>query len=82
MDGFTIKDLSFKEGTDTLVLKIGGIDINANIKGSASCLWLFSGHFEAITIKNLTMVIEIATKTKDSVHFEIKESTYFHIDDF
>ena len=65
MDGFSIKDLSFKEGTDTLVLKIGGIDINANIKGSASCLWLFSGHFEAVTIKNLTTVIEISTKTND-----------------
>ena len=58
VDGFTIKDFSFKNGTNTLVLTVGGVDIDVETKGKASCLWLISGSIQAIKIKNLTMQVE------------------------
>jgi predicted 3-demethylubiquinone-9 3-methyltransferase (glyoxalase superfamily) len=60
VDGFDIKDFSFKNGTDTVVLTVGNVNIDATIDGMASCLWLIKGHFEAFTIKNLTIKIEIS----------------------
>lgn len=58
------------------------MDISATLIGKASCIWLISGHFEAFTIKNLTMVIEISTTSYDQVHYKIVETTDFHISDF
>lgn len=82
VDGFTIKDFSFKNGTNTLVLTVGGVDIDAVTVGKASCLWLISGSIEAVKVKNLTMQVEISTQSDDQVHYKVVEMSSFHIDDF
>lgn len=46
VDGFTIKDFSFKPGTNTLVLTVGGVNADVEMKGKASCLWLIKGSIE------------------------------------
>ncbi len=65
VDGFDIKDFSFKNGTDTVVLTVGNVNIDATIDGMASCLWLIKGHLEAFTIKNLTIKVEISIDSQD-----------------
>lgn len=72
VDGFEVKDFSFKNNTNILVLTVGGVNINATMEGEASCVWLIKGHFEAFTITNLTMVIEIEIENKeDDVHYKV-----------
>lgn len=83
VDGFDIKDFSFKEGTNTVVLTVGGVNIDAEMEGVASCMWLIKGHFQSFTIKNLTMRVEIAIDTMpDGVHYKVLQTTDVHIEDF
>ena len=65
VDGFTVKDFSFKNGTNTLVLTVGGVDIDATTKGKATALWLIPCSIEAVKVKNLTMQVEISTDSND-----------------
>ncbi len=83
VDGFDVKEFGFKEGTDTLLLKIGGVNIDATLEGKASALWLIAGHFESFTITNLTMRLEVSIDAaKDQVKYKVVEDTDFHIQDF
>ncbi len=79
VDGFTVRDFSFKPNTNTLVLTVGGVDVDATMIGRASCLWFVKGHFTAFTIKNITFKMEISTTSDDKVHYKIVETTDFHI---
>ena len=83
MDGFDVKEFGFKEGTDTLLLKIGGVNVDATVQGKASALWLIAGHFESFTITNLTMWLEVSIDAaKDEVKYKVVEDTDFHVQDF
>ncbi len=80
VDGFDVKELSFKEGTETLLMKVGGVNIDATLEGKASALWLIAGHFESFTISNLTMWVEITIDAaKDQVKYKVIEDCDFHI---
>ena len=81
VDGFSIKDVSFKEGTDTLVATIGGINVNATCNAKASGLWIISGALEAFTIKNITLQVELATTSEDEVHWQLSQVTRISVDD-
>lgn len=81
VDGFSIKDVSFKEDSDTLVATIGGIDVNATCNAKASGLWLISGALEAFTVKNITLQVELATTSDDEVHWQLSQVTRISVDD-
>ena len=57
VDGFDLKDLSFVEGTDTLQLSIGGVNIDSEIVGKATALWLIPCSIDALKITNFTMKV-------------------------
>ena len=40
VDGFAVKDLSFVDKTDTLKLSLGGINIDMDLTGKATAMWL------------------------------------------
>ena len=81
VDGFTIKDVSFKEGTDTLVATIGGINVDATCNAKASGLWVISGKLEAFTITNITLQVELGTTSDDEVHWQLSQVTRIAVDD-
>ena len=55
VDGFDVRDISFKEGTDTLVATVGGINVNATCNAKVSGLWVVKAALEAFTVENITM---------------------------
>ena len=81
VDGFTIKDVSFKEGTDTLVATLGGINVNATCNAKVSGLWVISAALDAFTVENITMQLELSTTSDDQVHWQLHEVTRLSIED-
>lgn len=79
VDGFEVKDLSFIEGTDTLQLSLGGINIDTEIFGMAKLLHLVPCSIDAIKIDNFTMIAAFNTSSVDGVRFKIGGSSWFHI---
>ena len=81
VDGFDVKDISFREGTDTLVATVGGINVNANCTAKASGLWVISAALEHFKVDNITMQLELSTTSTDDVHWQLHEVTRLSIQD-
>ena len=77
-----MKDLSFVEGTDILQLSLGGINIDAEITGTAKALSLIACSIEAIKITNFTMIVGASTTSDDEVHYTLGLDSWFQISDF
>ena len=75
-------DLSFIDGTDTLQLSLGGINIDAEIVGSAKVLSLIPCSIDAIKVSNFTMIVGANTTSEDEVHYSLGLNTWFQIGDF
>lgn len=81
VDGFDIKDISFINGTDTLQVTVGGVNIDATVDGHVTCLWLIPVDITAFKLTNVTMQLQIATTTSDKVHFEVVGASFFSVGD-
>ena len=81
VDGFSIRDVSFKEGTDTLMVSVGGINVNATCNASVSGLWVVKAALESFTVENITMQLELSTTSDDQVHWQLAETTRISIKD-
>lgn len=81
VDGFDVRDVSFKEGTDTLVATVGGIDVNATCNAEVSGLWVIGAALEAFTLKNITVQIELATTSDNQVNWQLSEVTRLSLED-
>jgi hypothetical protein len=81
VDDFSIRDVSFKEGTDTLVVTVGGINVNATCEASASGLWVIGTSLDAFTLTNITVQIELTTTSDDQVHWQLSETTRLSLGD-
>lgn len=77
-----MKDLSFIEGTDILQLTLGGINIDAEINGTAKALSLIPCSIDAIKITNFTMKVGASTTSDDEVHYTLGLESWFQIGDF
>ena len=82
VDGFDLKDLSFIEGTDTLQLSLGGINIDTELVGMAKLLHLVPCSIDALKIENFTMIVATNTSSVDGVRFKVGGESWFHIEDF
>ena len=76
------RHLEFVNGTDTLQLRISGIDLDASLIGKATALKLIPASIDAFSITNLTIVLQFNTTSNDGVHFNVGGMSYFHVDNF
>lgn len=79
--GFTIKNLGFKNGTDTLLLELGGIDVDVSFDGSVKAVGFIKGNIQRIVVTNCTLVVELNSTTTDEVHWDLGLVSSVHIDD-
>ena len=77
VDGFDLKDLSFVNGTDTLQLSLGGINIDAEVVGTAKAIDLIPCSIDAIKITNFTMIVGASTTSDDDVHYTLGLDSWF-----
>ena len=81
VDGFDVREVAFKEGTDTLVATVGGINVNATCNAKVSGLWVVKAALEAFTVENITMQLELSTTSDDQVHWQLQEVTRLSMKD-
>lgn len=81
VDNFAVRDISFREGTDTLVVTVGGIDVNATCNAKVSAAWVINMSLEAFTLKNMTLQLELTTTSDDQVHWQLAETTRLSLQD-
>lgn len=74
--------LSFVEGTDTLKLRLSGIDIDTNLTGHVHCLGLIRGDIERLVMKNVTFEALVSTEIfEDKVHWQLISPISFSLGD-
>jgi len=81
IDGFTTKTLHFKEGTDKLVVEVGGINANVTVDGSVKGFWLIPLSADYFTIENASAYFEIDTVSDDLVHYTLDVDSLFSVED-
>ena len=81
VDGFDVRDISFKEGTDTLMVTVGGVNVDATCDAKVSGLWVITAGLESFTVENITMQLEVSTSSEDEVHWQLHEVTRLSLQD-
>ena len=81
VDGFDVRDISFKEGTDTIMVTVGGVNVNATCDAKVSGLWVITAGLEAFTVENITLQLEVSTSSADEVHWQLHEVTRLSLQD-
>jgi len=75
VSGFSVKNMTYIDGTDKIQVKIGGIDINMDINAELRALKFIPFEASHVNVTNLTIEFVVESTSDDDVHWEIVETS-------
>lgn len=81
VDGWKVKDIEFLDDKNTVRVHYSGINVNSQIDGQITALWLIKLHMAQCNITNLDVQVDFAIDAEDALNWKIVSSSVLAIDD-
>jgi hypothetical protein len=77
----TTKTVGFVPGTNNVRLLISGFDLATEVDGAIYALWFIPLSTAGLTVKNITLQLDLAAPTTDNVNWQLTNSMLLDITD-